>query len=153
MKKERTVVLNLSNNFFRNPYLNSLAKMFIGVVVSYFLIILNANSITYFTRIDIVLFASIQLAVELILVRLTYTYLVKYVALSFGTLLIIPITMAATIAYMATTPYVMFQTTNSFLGYVVLFMCVRKVITVLIQGYIKRRKFDKIIAERMRKDV
>ncbi len=153
MKKEKTVVLDLSNNFFKNPYLNNIMKMMIGISIVYFLITMNANIVTYQSKIDILLFAATQLAIELILVRFTYKYLLKYVALSFGTILIIPITIAATIAYMVSTPYVMFQTTDSFLGFIVVFMVIRKIVTVLLQGFLKRKKYEKLISERMRKDV
>ncbi len=153
MKREKTVVLDLSNNFFRNPYLNNLMKLLIGISIIYFLVTTNANIVTYQSRIDILVFAATQVAIELILIRFTYKYLLKYVALSFGTLLIIPITIAATIAYMVSTPFVMFQTTDSFLGYVVMFMIIRKIITMLLQGFLKRKKYEKLISERMRKDV
>lgn len=152
MKNEKTVVLDLSNNFFRNPYLNNLVKVLIGVVL-YFVIITNANIVTYQSRFDIVLFAMTHMLIEIILVRYSYRYLVKYVVMSFGTILIIPITVAATISYMVVQPYIMFPTTESFLGFVVMFMVSRKVVTILLQGYLKRRKYEKLIAERVKNDV
>lgn len=152
MEKNKTVVLDLSGNFFRNPYLNNFVKVLIGVALFY-LVITNANFVTYETKIDIVLFAVTHMLVEIILVRYTYRYLTKYIIMSFGTILILPITLAATVAYIVNQPFIMFPSTETFLGFIVIFMTARKIITVLLQGFIKRRRYEKLLAERVKNNV
>lgn len=152
MKKERMVVLDLSNNLFKNPYLNQITKVLLGVTVFY-LVLINANVVTYASKFDILIFAMAHIAIEMILVRFMYRYLTKYIVLSFGLILILPITIAATMAYMLVQPLVMFPSTDALLGFVVLFMTSRKILTVLLQGYLKRRKYEKLIRERVKNDV
>jgi len=152
MKNQKTFVLDLSNNFFRNPYLNIFVKSLIGVAL-YYVIIINANIVTFTGRFDIVLFAITHILIETILIRYVYRYLTKYIIMSFGVVLILPITVAASIAYFVNQPYVMFPNTESFLGFVVIFMTSRKIVSILIQRYIKRKKYEKLLTERVSKDV
>jgi len=151
LNKGRQFVLDLSNNFFRNPYLNNFVKVSITVAL-YVVILSNANIITYGTLFDIVIFAMWHAMFENILVKLMYRHATKYIVLTFGSIMIIPVIIAATLAYMVNLNTIMIGTTDMFLGFVVMFMISRKIISVLLQGFIKRRRYEKLL-ERMNEDV
>ena len=151
MNKGRQFVLDLSNTFFRNPYLNHFVKVLITVTL-YVVILSNANVIAYGSLFDIVIFAMWHSVFENILVKLMYRHATKYIVLTFGSIMIVPVIIAATMAYMVNVNTIMFRTTDMFLGFVVLFMVSRKIISILLQGFIKRRRYEKLL-ERMNEDV
>lgn len=152
MNNGKRVVLDLSNNFFKHPLLNNLTKLLITVVL-YVVILTNVNILMYGTVIDIVIFAMWHSLFENILVRITYKYATKYIVLTFGSILIIPVIISAVLAYSVNSSYVMIQTTDMFLGFVVAFMVSRKIVSILLQGTIKRRRYEKLLLEKVEKDV
>ena len=152
MKKGRQFVMDLSNNFFRNPYLNNFVKVLI-IVALYVVILSNANILVYGLLFDIVIFAMWHAVFENVLVKLMYKHATKYIVLTFGSIMIIPVIIAATMAYMMNLNTIMIRTTEMFLGFVVLFMVSRKIISILLQGFIKRKRYEKTLLERMNEDV
>lgn len=146
-KVTRRIVINLSSSFSQNNFVNYLIKLLINV--SLFIVIIEYSGVAkYSTIYDIVIFAMWFSIFENIFMKMFATKFSKYLVMSFGTILIFPIVLSMVLGYLSVQGYLQFVTTEMFLGFIIVFMFMRKVLTTLLISFIQRRRFNKMMKEK-----
>ncbi|XMB86326.1 hypothetical protein RJG79_00575 [Mycoplasmatota bacterium WC44] len=143
----RRIVINLSSNYSKNNFVNYLIKLLINIVF-FIIIIVNSNIATFASIYDIVIFAMWFSLFENILVQIVGVRFSKYIVMSFGAILLFPVIIAMVLGYISVQGYIIFRTTDMFLGFVIVFMTSRKIFTTLLLNFIQRRRFNKILKDK-----
>ena len=146
-KVTHKIILELSSNYSKNQYINSFIKLSINILL-FIVIVANANIATFSSIYDIAIFAMWFSLLENIFVKYCFKYFTKYVLMSFGSLLIIPIILSMTLAYFINQPLIIFRTTEILLGFSVVFMTLRKILTILLLNFISRKRLSKLMKEK-----
>ncbi|QVK21122.1 hypothetical protein KHQ82_01985 [Mycoplasmatota bacterium] len=143
----RKIVINLSSNYSNNQYINYFIKLLINIGL--FISILFYTNIAYYDSVySIVLFAAWFSIFENILSQITAAKFTKYILMSFGSLFIFPILISMGLGFLMVEGLIEFKTTETLIGFTIVFMIVRKVITVLLLNAIHRYRFNKMFRKK-----
>lgn len=152
MKKPRRIILDLSSYYSRNKYINTVIKVLLNISVMIILFRFTDVAL-YASTLSVVAYATLFTLIEELISGEVLKRFPQLVVTSFGILMIAFGVLSMTLAYSLVASEITFVTQNTFIGFTLIFMLVRKVISILLMSYVNRMRFERFYRKEIKKDV
>jgi small-conductance mechanosensitive channel len=149
MKRSIRLVIDLSSRYSKNPYVDFFIMAAINVLLSTALLG-NLRFVRYQSFGDFVLFGFLVAVIDSMFRDTMMQRYPRFVMSTFGTVMIIPAVISLSLVYLILSETLIFSSTEVFLGFIVLYLFLRKIIsyTLLFQihrlAWSRRRKKKEI---------
>lgn len=143
MRRQIRFVIDLSNRYSPNP----MVDFFITWVINTAIIVAllgNLDFVRYQSILDFVVYGTLLSLFDRIFRDLMLRYQAGFILQTFGLVMLIPAVLSLSIAYGLMLDVIRFDSTDQFLGFVVIFLGIRKALSLGILTQLYRRKMLKM---------
>ena len=141
MKRQIKLVIDLSSKYSKNPYLDFFIVASINILLS-IAILGNLQAVRYQTFSDFIIFGFFVAVVDSMFRDTMLERYPKFVMSTFGTVMILPAIVSLTLVYLMLSDFLVFSSTEVFLGFIVVYLFFRKIISFTIMFQIHRFKLN-----------
>ena len=137
MKRSIRLVIDLSSRYSKNPYLDFFVMASINVLLSAALLG-NLRFVRYQSFSDFVLFGFFVAVIDSMFRDTMMQRYPRFVLSTFGTVMILPAVVSLSLVYLMLSDILIFSSTEVFLGFIVLYLFLRKIISFTLLFQIHR---------------
>ena len=141
MKRQIKLVIDLSSRYSKNPYLDFFIVASVNILLS-IAILGNLQAVRYQTFSDFIIFGFFVAVVDSMFRDTMLERYPKFVMSTFGTVMILPAIVSLTLVYLMLSDFLVFSSTEVFLGFIVVYLFLRKIISFTIMFQIHRFKLN-----------
>ncbi len=141
MKRQIKLVIDLSSKYSKNPYLDFFIVASVNILLS-IAILGNLQAVRYQSFTDFIVFGFFVAVVDSMFRDTMLQRYPKFVMTTFGTVMILPAIVSLTLVYLMLSDFLVFSSTEVFLGFIVIYLFFRKIISFSIMFQIHRFKLN-----------
>ena len=143
MRRQVRFVIDLSNRYSTNPMVDFFVTWLINTSIITALLG-NLDFVRYQSMFDFVVYATMLTLFDRIFRDLMVRYQAGFILQTFGLVLLIPAVLSLSLSYGLMLDVLRFDSTDQFLGFVVIFLGIRKGLSLGILTQLYRRKMMKM---------
>ena len=141
MKRSIRLVIDLSSRYSKNPYVDFFIMASVNILLSA-AILGNLSVVRYQSFTDFVLFGLFVAVIDSMFRDRMMERFPRFVMSTFGTVMIVPAIVSLTLVYLMLSDILVFSSTEVFLGFIVMYLFLRKIISFSIMFQIQRFKMN-----------
>jgi hypothetical protein len=141
MKRSIKLVIDLSSRYSKNPYVDFFVMATINILLSV-AVLGNLGFVRYQSFSDFVLFGFFVAVIDSMFRDAMLQRYPRFVLTTFGTVMILPAVVSLSLVYLMLSDVLIFPSTEEFLGFIVLYLMLRKVISFTLLFQIHRFKLS-----------
>jgi hypothetical protein len=141
MKRSIRLVIDLSSRYSKNPYVDFFIMASVNILLSA-AILGNLSVVRYQSFTDFILFGLFVAVIDSMFRDRMMERFPRFVMSTFGTVMIVPAIVSLTLVYLMLSDILVFSSTEVFLGFIVMYLFLRKIISFSIMFQIQRFKMN-----------
>lgn len=141
MKRSIRLVIDLSSRYSKNPYVDFFIMASVNILLSA-AILGNLSVVRYQSFTDFILFGLFIAVIDSMFRDRMMERFPRFVMSTFGTVMIVPAIVSLTLVYLMLSDILVFSSTEVFLGFIVMYLFLRKIISFSIMFQIQRFKMN-----------
>jgi len=141
MKRSIRLVIDLSSRYSKNPYVDFFIMASVNILLSA-AILGNLSVVRYQSFTDFVLFGLFVAVIDSMFRDRMMERFPRFVMSTFGTVMIVPAIVSLALVYLMLSDILVFSSTEVFLGFIVMYLFLRKIISFSIMFQIQRFKMN-----------
>jgi hypothetical protein len=141
MKRSIRLVIDLSSRYSKNPYVDFFIMASVNILLSA-AILGNLSVVRYQSFTDFVFFGLFVAVIDSMFRDRMMERFPRFVMSTFGTVMIVPAIVSLTLVYLMLSDILVFSSTEVFLGFIVMYLFLRKIISFSIMFQIQRFKMN-----------
>ena len=143
MRRQVRFVIDLSNRYSKNPAVDFFVTWLINTAIITALLG-NLDFVRYQSMFDFVVYATILTFFDRLFRDLMVRYQASFILQTFGLVMLIPAVLSLSLSYGLLLEQLRFASTDQFLGFIVIFLGIRKALSLGILTQLYRRKMLKM---------
>jgi hypothetical protein len=141
MKRSIRLVIDLSSRYSKNPYVDFFIMASVNILLSA-AILGNLSVVRYQSFTDFIFFGLFVAVIDSMFRDRMMERFPRFVMSTFGTVMIVPAIVSLTLVYLMLSDILVFSSTEVFLGFIVMYLFLRKIISFSIMFQIQRFKMN-----------
>ena len=141
MKRSIRLVIDLSSRYSKNPYVDFFIMASVNILLSA-AILGNLSVVRYQSFTNFILFGLFVAVIDSMFRDRMMERFPRFVMSTFGTVMIVPAIVSLTLVYLMLSDILVFSSTEVFLGFIVMYLFLRKIISFSIMFQIQRFKMN-----------
>lgn len=141
MKRSIKLVIDLSSRYSKNPYVDFFITASVNILLS-IAILGNLSVVQYQSFSNFVIFGFFVAVIDSMFRDTMMERYPRFVMSTFGTVMILPAIVSLTLVYLMLSDMLVFSSTEVFLGFIVMYLFIRKIISLSIMFQIHRFRMN-----------